>query len=173
MIEEIKIKRKELYKYHVSIDTSSSSSLVVARKPCAIFGAEISNSPLSCSKGNGSLKDCEVVDCRPSKVRKKLFDLELPAHEYTEPEEAEHTADNNQISAKENGLVTNGVKTFFDDGGKKDSCFMRSNGLADLNEPVYSQDVDFLGPAAKPGDFYSFKAFTFEMGQLGVMKRFD
>ncbi|XP_076890364.1 uncharacterized protein LOC143541413 [Bidens hawaiensis] len=152
LIEEIKIKRKGLYKYHVSIDTSSSSSLVAYRKPCAIFGAEISNSPLSCSKGNASLKDCEVVECRPSKVRKKLFDLELPAHEYTEPEEAEHTADNNQISAKENGLVTNGVKTFFDDGGKKDSCSMRSNGLADLNEPVYSQDVDFLGPAAKPGN---------------------
>ncbi|XP_076948343.1 uncharacterized protein LOC143620553 [Bidens hawaiensis] len=169
LIEEIKIKRKELYKYHVSIDTSSSSSLVASRKPCASFGAEISNSPLSCSKGSSSLKDCEVVDCRPSKVRKKLFDLELPANEYTEPEEAEHTADNNQISAKENGFVTNGVNTFFDDGGKRDSCFIRSNGLADLNEPVYSQDVDFLDPAAKLGNDRNNMNHTSRFNQIPLL----
>ncbi|KAJ0667238.1 hypothetical protein HanPI659440_Chr17g0675581 [Helianthus annuus] len=165
------VKRKELHKYHVSINTSSSSNLMPSQKPYedahrwqnpnfplgnstsipTIFGAEISNSPLSCSNGNGS-KDCEAVDCRPSKVRKRLFDLQLPAHEYIEPEEAEHIADN-QIS--ENGFVTkNGGKSFLDDGGKNDGDKnTASNGLADLNEPVNGQDVDFLGPAAKPAGF--------------------
>ncbi|KAK1437717.1 hypothetical protein QVD17_03513 [Tagetes erecta] len=174
MMEEVK--RKDFHKYHLSIEASSSSSVIPhedanrwqnpslplgnsTTRP-SIFGAEISNSPLSCSKGNG----CEAVDCRPSKVRKKLFDLQLPANEYIEPEEAEHIADD-QISeilrypAKENGYVTkNGVKSFLDDDGRKDGYkntasdqhYMRSNRLADLNEPVYGQDVDFLGPSAKP-----------------------
>ncbi|KAI3714301.1 hypothetical protein L1987_72898 [Smallanthus sonchifolius] len=180
------VKRKESHKHHISIDTASSSSLMPCQKPYedanrwqnpsfplanstsipSIFGAEISNSPLSCSKGNDS-KDCEIVECRPSKVRKKLFDLQLPAHENIVPEEGEHVVDN-QISeissypAKQNGSVTkNGVKTFLDDGGKKDGYkntasdkdFIRSNGLVDLNEPVYGQDVDFLGPAAKLAGF--------------------
>ncbi|KAJ9549225.1 hypothetical protein OSB04_021768 [Centaurea solstitialis] len=105
MMEEVK--RREFHKYPISIDTSSSSSLMPSQKPYedahkwqipsfplgnstsarpSIFGAEISNSPLSCSKGNGS-KDFELSECRPSKVRKKLFDLQLPAQEYIEPEE--------------------------------------------------------------------------------------
>ncbi|KAL8228994.1 hypothetical protein R6Q57_013894 [Mikania cordata] len=177
------VNRKEFYKHPISIDTSSSSSLIISHKPfedahrwqhpCvpfsnstsrpSIFGTEISNSPLS-SKVNGS-KDCEVVECRPSKVRKKLFDLQLPGHEYIDPEEGEHIIDNqtSEISsypAKENEFVTkNGVKTFLDNNGKKNGYVnsasgqhsMWSYGLADLNEP-YSQDGDFLGPV-KPERF--------------------
>ncbi|KAI3729231.1 hypothetical protein L6452_17884 [Arctium lappa] len=188
MMEEVK--RREFHKYQISIDTSSSSSLMPSQKPYedahkwqipsfplgistsarpSIFGAEISNSPLSCSKGNGS-KDCELSECRPSKVRKKLFDLQLPAHEYIEPEEGEQMVDNqaSEISSyptKENCfLPKNGVKRFLDDGGKKDGYkdgqhFMGSNGLADLNEPVYIQEatalppVDFFGASVKPAAF--------------------
>ncbi|KAK9064610.1 hypothetical protein SSX86_015992 [Deinandra increscens subsp. villosa] len=162
------VKRKEFNKYPISIDTSSSSSLMVSQKPYEdanmwhnpsfpmgnstsrpfIFGAEISNSPLS-SKGNGS-KDCEVVECRPSKVRKRLFDLQLPGHEYIDQEEGERIVDNQ--TSKEDGFVTKiGVKTFLDDGGKKDGYkstaygqhSMRSNGLADLNEP-YGQEASAI-----------------------------
>ncbi|KAJ0830836.1 hypothetical protein HanPSC8_Chr15g0660051 [Helianthus annuus] len=176
------VKRREFNKYPISIDTSSSSSHMPVQKPyedtnrwqspsfplgnnnttsrAFIFGAEITNSPLS-SKGNGS-KDCEIVECRPSKVRKKLFDLQLPGHEYVDPEDGEHvdnqTSEISSYPAKANGFVTkNEVKSFLDDGGKKDGNanagsgqhVMRSNGLADLNEPVHGQDVDFLGPHAK------------------------
>nr|XP_043606079.1 uncharacterized protein LOC122578235 [Erigeron canadensis] len=187
MMEEVK--RKECHKYHIYIDTSSSSSLMPSQKPYEdanrwqnpsfpmgnstsrpfIFGADISNSPLSCSKGNGS-KDCEVVKCRPSKVRKNLFDLELPAHEYIEPEEGQQTVDNqgSEISSYkhiENGTIQkNGRKTFLDeshikDGSKNGQHFKQSNGLADLNEPVYIQEattpasVDFLGSSAKLAEF--------------------
>ncbi|XP_076907522.1 uncharacterized protein LOC143564003 [Bidens hawaiensis] len=168
------VKRKEFNNYPISIDTSSSSS---PQKPykdsdrwqnpsfplgnsniksrSSIFGVDIGNS----SKRDGS-KDCEIVECRPSKVRKKLFDLQLPGHEYIDWEESKHISE--VSSYKENGLVTqNGVKTFLDDGGKKDGYayaasgqqFMRARGLADLNEPVYGQEVDFLGTFAKPERF--------------------
>ncbi|KAK1423146.1 hypothetical protein QVD17_18441 [Tagetes erecta] len=201
------VKRKDFNKYPISIDTSSSSSLLPSKKTYedinrwqnpsfplgnttsrpSIFGAEISSSPLS-SKQNGS-KDCEVVECRPSKVRKKLFDLQLPGHEYIDPEEGEHVVDNQipEISsypAKENGFVTkNGAKTFLDDGEKKNGYSntassqhsKRSNGLADLNEPVYSQDVDFLAPFDKPLPFEgktngrdSFPSCLRETGNSGV-----
>ncbi|CAH1431527.1 unnamed protein product [Lactuca virosa] len=159
MMEEIK--RKEINKHRVSIDASSSSSFLPSQKPyedththkwqmptfpCAtrpsIFGAEISNSPLSCSKGNNnnnnnSSKDCEIVECRPSKVRKKLFDLELPPDENMDHEEHE-------------GMQCKQVS--------EESSFRGSNGLADLNEPVHvdepmvhgSRSVGGFGPSAKP-----------------------
>ncbi|KAL4569498.1 hypothetical protein LXL04_025137 [Taraxacum kok-saghyz] len=131
MMEEVK--RKEFNNYQIPIDTSSSSSFIPSQKP-SIFGVEISNSPFS--KGNDS-KDCEILECRPSKVRKKLFDLQLPAHEYIDPEDGEQVVD--EISSyphKQNGLLPkNGVKPFLENG-YRNTTYMRSNGLTDLNEPL-------------------------------------
>lgn len=189
------VKRKDFPKYHISIDTSSSSNLIPSQKPYedgnkwqiplanspsarpSIFGVDISNSPLSCSKGNVS-KDCEVVECRPSKVRKKLFDLELPANENVESEEDNQASESSNFPPKENGFVPkNGVKIFLDDGGKKDcnrniasgQHSMRPNGLADLNEPVHihESNVDFLGPSAKPAALNHLDRFSSGLRETG------
>ncbi|KAI3733743.1 hypothetical protein L6452_13198 [Arctium lappa] len=154
MMEDVK--RKEFHKHRVSNDASSSSSLLPSQKPydkwqvpsfplanstCArpsIFGAEISNnSPLSCSKGNNSSKDCEVVECRPSKVRKKLFDLELPPDENIDHEE------NEQIQYKQ-ASEESSYK-----GTSSGQCFRGSNGLADLNEPIHVEET--IGQASVDG----------------------
>jgi hypothetical protein len=189
------VKRKDFPKYHISIDTSSSSNLIPSQKPYedgnkwqiplanspsarpSIFGVDISNSPLSCSKGNVS-KDCEVVECRPSKVRKKLFDLELPANENVESEEDNQASESSNFPPKENGFVPkNGVKIFLDDGGKKDcnrniasgQHSMRPNGLADLNEPVHihESNVDFLCPSAKPAALNHLDRFSSGLRETG------
>ncbi|KAL7609697.1 hypothetical protein Lser_V15G11599 [Lactuca serriola] len=145
MMEEAK--RKEFNKYQIPIDTSSSSSFMPPQKwqisGPSIFGVDISNSPpISYSKGNNDSKDCEIIDCsRPSKVRKKLFDLQLPAHEYIEPEDDEQVFDNH-ASEISSYLPKNGVKTFLENGYRNSPSgqhCMRSNGLTDLNEPVYLQ----------------------------------
>ncbi|XP_076943985.1 uncharacterized protein LOC143614426 [Bidens hawaiensis] len=156
MMEEFK--RNEYHKHRISIDTSSSSSLLPSQKPyedgqkwqipnfppvnsCArpsLFGADISNSPLSCSKGNNnnnnnnSSKDCEITESRPLKVRKKLFDLELMPDENIDQEHEE-------VQCKQASEESSYKDT------SSGQCFRGSNGLADLNEPI---NVD--EPMAKP-----------------------
>ncbi|XP_070016188.1 uncharacterized protein [Nicotiana sylvestris] len=140
-------------------------------------GTEIVNSPFSSSKGNGvqsgrvqmqngySSKASDVLEARPSKVRKKLFDLQLPADEYIDTDENEPLRDNvgssfpsypsngNYIVAQESGN-----KLFLGGGAKSDSrkdasasnsCLRSSIGLADLNEPAQldeaTRPVAFLG----------------------------
>lgn len=195
MMEEVR--RKELHKHRISIDTSSSSSLLPSQIPSedarkwqipsfplansncgrpSLFGAEIIDSPLSCTKGSSS-KDCEVLECRPLKVRKKLFDLQLPADEYIDDtEEGEQVQDNKTYDASSypfngnNGITDkNGVKLFLGGGGQKadcfgdassDQCLRGLSGLADLNEPIHVEEanapaasVDFLGHSACGGEF--------------------
>ncbi|KAI3502505.1 hypothetical protein L1887_30610 [Cichorium endivia] len=150
MMDEVK--RKEFNKYQFPNETSSSSSFMPSQKPYedshkwqipsrpSIFGVEISNnSPISCSKGNNDSKDCEVIDCRPSKVRKKLFDLQLPAHEYIDPEDDEQVMDNQASEISSCFLPKNGVKTFLENGYRNPASGQHwSNGLS---EPVYIQEV--------------------------------
>ncbi|KAF5793867.1 hypothetical protein HanRHA438_Chr08g0332651 [Helianthus annuus] len=177
MMEEFK--RNEYHKHRISIDTSSSSSLLPSQKPyedgqkwqipnfpmvnsCAtrpsIFGADISNSPISCSKdinNNNNSKDCEIMESRPSKVRKKLFDLELLPDDNVDHEDEES-------SYKDTSLG---------------QCFRGSNGLADLNEPVNVDEpiahgpVDGLGPSAKPNGspFHGPTRELFEKSQNGAI----
>ncbi|KAI3730725.1 hypothetical protein L1987_61900 [Smallanthus sonchifolius] len=160
------VKRNEYHKHRISIDTSSSSSLLPSQKPYedgqkwqipnsplvnssarpSIFGADISNSPLSCSKGNtnnNSSKDCEIMASRPSKVRKKLFDLELPPDDDIDHEHEE-------VQCKQPSEESSYKDT------SSGRCFRGSNGLADLNEPINVDESmargsgDGLGPSAKP-----------------------
>lgn len=117
-------------------------------------GTEIVSSPFSSSKGDGvqpcrvqmqngySSKASDVLEARPSKVRKKLFDLHLPADDYMDTE--------------------GGQPMFLGGGGgggakgdsRKDaltsiSCLRSSIRLADLNEPAQPDEatdpIDFLG----------------------------
>ncbi|XP_075103276.1 uncharacterized protein LOC107762455 isoform X2 [Nicotiana tabacum] len=160
-------------KWHITNFSLENSSYT---RP-STSGTEIVNSPFSSSKVNGvqsgrvqlqngySSKTSDVLETRPSKVRKKLFDLQLPADEYIDTEENEPLRDNvgssfpsypangNYIVARESG-----AKLFLGGGAKSDSgkdasasnsCLRSSIGLADLNEPAQldeaTRPVAFLG----------------------------
>ncbi|KAK4399836.1 hypothetical protein Sango_1089700 [Sesamum angolense] len=147
----------------------------------SIPGVEIVNSPISCTKGNTkqtgqfpfqngtNSKDSEALDSRPLKVRKKLFDLQLPADEYIDTEEGEKLQEykvSEVSSYAPNGHLNGGpesrVKLFLGghagmrtdcpiNASASSSCLRGSTGLADLNEPVEAEEtmapssVDFLG----------------------------
>ncbi|XP_057416865.1 uncharacterized protein LOC130711320 [Lotus japonicus] len=142
----------------------------------SISSVEGIHSPLGLSKGskqaclfpspNGSSsKDVEVLGSRPSKVRRKMFDLHLPADEYIDTEESEKFNHENISGSKKfhpeiNCKNGNGVteKLFCCNGRKASSqehtsrsekSSRSSNGLADLNEPVQveeSKDIAYVPP---------------------------
>ncbi|KAL2233521.1 uncharacterized protein LOC105156510 isoform X2 [Sesamum indicum] len=171
----------------------------------SIPGVEIVNSPLSCTKGNikqtglfpfqngTTSKDSEALDSRPLKVRKKLFDLQLPADEYIDTEEGERLQDykvSEVSSYAPNGHLNGGpessMKLFVGGhaGMKTDcpinasassSCLRRSTGLADLNEPVEAEEtmapssVDFLGRTSENAETKSINHPTkLNAGYYGV-----
>ncbi|XP_022733793.1 uncharacterized protein LOC111287469 [Durio zibethinus] len=160
------ITTEDAHKWHIRSFPVGSS---VCARP-SISGVEHSHSPLSSVKGssgqagpflsqNGvNSKDVEVLDCRPTKVRRKMFDLQLPADEYIDTEEAERSS----CLPNGNGKIgpTSGAKQFHGDVGKtgclgdasrSNSCLRGKNSLADLNEPVQIEETngslysDFLG----------------------------
>ncbi|XAR65242.1 hypothetical protein NMG60_11009291 [Bertholletia excelsa] len=196
MMDEVR--RKKLHKHQISMETSSSSSPVVSQMPSeeaqkwhkpsfplvksfsarpSVSGAEIINSPLSCTEGNSaqagripfqngcSLKDSEVSESRPSKVRRKLFDLHLPADEYIDTEEGEQSLDN-KASDCSSYLPSRNHKSAPGSSSKVEpdvgfprsvSCLNSSVGLADLNEPVQlaeltTTSVDFMGCTSGQGE---------------------
>ncbi|KAL0385938.1 UNVERIFIED_CONTAM: hypothetical protein Sradi_2988100 [Sesamum radiatum] len=154
----------------------------------SVSGVEIVNSPMSCTKGtdtgpgkflfqNGSVsKESEALDLRPLKVRKKLFDLHLPADEYIDTEEKDKLPDCrvSEISSfapndNVKGAMESSMKLSVGDraGLEADcrmaasasaSCLRNSTGLADLNEPVQTEEavapssLDFLGQSSLSGE---------------------
>ncbi|CAI9756170.1 unnamed protein product [Fraxinus pennsylvanica] len=168
----------------------------------SVSGFEIVNSPLSCTKGNDTragpfqfqdrctTKDSDALDSRPSKVRKKLFDLELPADEYIHTEEGEQLPDH-----KVSGVLSytvgdqkiepwSSMKISFGDGGTTDfyrdvsasgSRLRGSGGLADLNEPIQIEEVTapssvgFVGHTSSHGETKGINQFAKGNAQvLGV-----
>ncbi|CAA0833060.1 Plant protein of unknown function (DUF863 [Striga hermonthica] len=139
MMEEAKRKEK-IDKNRASMEPAASSSNhhnshLEARKwhmagfPLLNSRVEIVNSHTSCLRTNGpTSKDPEGL--RPSKARKKLFDLRLPADEYIDIQEGEN------------------LKEF-----KESHISGYNSGLADLNKTIQIEDdvgpssVDFLGCA--------------------------
>jgi len=140
----------------------------------SISGVEGIHSPLSSNKGisrqvglfpspNGSSsKEVEILGFRPSKVRRKMFDLHLPADEYIDTEENEQPGDE-KISGTTKYLSDRNYKPekggdmnlFYGNGGQEDNTLrpersLRSvNGLADLNEPVQREetnDIAYVSP---------------------------
>ncbi|KAL6573490.1 hypothetical protein OROHE_001949 [Orobanche hederae] len=123
------VHRQDSRKWHMAGFPLSNSCYDIT----SISGVDIENSPMSCTKGyntpqpyhfsfqNGSsLKESEPLDSRPLKMRKKLFDLQVPADEYVDTEE----------------------------GGKFSEIKLRAG--TDLNEPVEIEEpmapstLDFL-----------------------------
>lgn len=148
-------------KWHVSSFPEGNSTCAKT----SISGVEGVHSPLGSIKGMSkqagpfpspdgcSLKDVEVLESRPSKVRRKMFDLQLPADEYIDSDESEKLSDE-KISgptlslpgrSRRNGKEDD-VKTFCGNGGKtytsrSEQSLRRRNGLADLNEPVQVEET--------------------------------
>ncbi|XP_010096566.2 uncharacterized protein LOC21387745 [Morus notabilis] len=139
-------------------------------------GVEGIHSPLSSMKGNSmqtgpypsqngcSSKDVEVLESRPTKVRRKMFDLQLPADEYIDTEEGEQSS-GNKVSAISCSYANrgckiapeSGVKFFLDDGGKtgckgdamkSNACLGSLNCLADLNEPIQLEEVNEINASS-------------------------
>ncbi|CAN4124556.1 unnamed protein product [Withania somnifera] len=165
---------EDVRKWHITNFPLENSSYT---RP-STSGTEIIYSPFSSSKGDGvqpgqvqkqngySSKSSDALETRPSKVRKKLFDLDLPANDYIDTEEGgklRHNDGSLHPSYPTNGnyVVTqeSGTKFFLGGGNgakgdsRKDaltsnSCLRSSIGLADLNEPAQLDEasdlVDFL-----------------------------
>ncbi|XP_022983979.1 uncharacterized protein LOC111482435 [Cucurbita maxima] len=114
------------------------------------------NDGLLLSQNGTSSKDCEVLESKPSKVRRKTFDLQLPADEYIDSEEGEVFHDE-KVSPML-GFHSNGNKKFeiqscvtANPSGKSDvkgaalrsdSCLWNRYGLADLNEPIQVEEAN-------------------------------
>ncbi|KAG8383057.1 hypothetical protein BUALT_Bualt05G0145100 [Buddleja alternifolia] len=125
MMEDVK--RKEHHKHRTSLEPSSSSSLQGSQVPSedarkwhmagfpllnssySKTGVEIVNSPMSCTKTynntqrgqfpfNSGSTSKNFEESRPSKVRKKLFDLQLPADEYLDTEDEEKLRGNIRLT---------------------------------------------------------------------------
>lgn len=164
---------KDAWKGHTNSFPFANSSYA---RP-SMSGTEIVNSPFSSSKANDvqsghgqmhngcSSKICESLDARPSKLRKKMFDLQLPADEYIDTDEVEQLRDdegsfypssrangNDKVSQESCTRLFPGAGTKSDkkDASASHSCFRSSVRLADLNEPAQPEEaislpVDFLG----------------------------
>ncbi|GFP87320.1 hypothetical protein PHJA_000875700 [Phtheirospermum japonicum] len=178
MMEEAK--RKEINKNRASMEPASSSTFHGSQLPLdearkwhmagfplfnsnygrtSISGVEIVSSPLSCVhpgqlpfQNGPTVKDSEGP--RPFKVRKTLFDLQLPADDYIDIQETgiskeykESDASGYARNCNLNSGPESSLKLFLGGRGLKGS----PNGLADLNEPVRVEEamapssVDFLG----------------------------
>lgn len=133
----------------------------------SILGSEVIDSPSSCTKGHNSEADlipyqnrCDpkelaFLDSRPSKVKKKLFDHQVPAEKYVLTEKEEQFRDiemsNTTIySTSGNHRLSpgNSIKKYCGSGKTND---LRDNSsdlgpkipmLADLNEPIQVEDCD-------------------------------
>ncbi|CAL0331242.1 unnamed protein product [Lupinus luteus] len=139
-------------------------SLTCARP--SISGFDGSHSPLDTNKGiskqagmfpspnESSSKDVEVLASKPSKTRRRIFDLHLPADDYIHTQESEKLGDERRSGATiflPDRNYDHDVNVFHSNGGKtgsqQDSSRLEKslkcrNGLADLNEPVEVEEIN-------------------------------
>ncbi|KAK1362040.1 hypothetical protein POM88_046514 [Heracleum sosnowskyi] len=140
-----------------------------------ILGSEVSDSPSSCTKGHNSEADlvpcrnrCDqnelaFLDSRPSRVKKQLFDNQIPADKYivTEKEQFQDIEMSNTIIYPTSGnhrlLQGNSIKKYSGGGKTNDLRDTSSNlrpkipMLADLNEPIQVEDYDSPKIVSFPG----------------------
>ncbi|XP_039014000.1 uncharacterized protein LOC120143849 isoform X2 [Hibiscus syriacus] len=132
---------EDAHKLHIlSFPVANSNSA----RP-SVSGVEHSHSLLSFMKGNsiqaGSFlpqngnnsNDVKVVECRPTKVGRKTFDLELPADDYIDTEEAAQFKEAPGDVGKAGCLG---------DTSRSDTCLRGKNSLADLNEPIQIEEAN-------------------------------
>ncbi|KAE8710189.1 protein O-linked-mannose beta-1,4-N-acetylglucosaminyltransferase 2-like [Hibiscus syriacus] len=157
------IKTEVAHNWHIPNFSVANS---VCGRP-SISGVEDAHSPLSSVKGsciqagrflslNGvNSKDVEMLERRPMKVGRKMFDLQLPADKYMDTEEAEEFQDDTKSDTSSylpngNGRIgpESGSKRYHSDVGcqgdasRSDACLRGKNSLANLNEPVRIEETD-------------------------------
>ncbi|KAF8021422.1 hypothetical protein BT93_G1760 [Corymbia citriodora subsp. variegata] len=172
------VRRKEALKPRMPVETSLASSPLGSQITCedtrrwqspsflvpnpnyATLSAEGIHSPISSMKGHstpsatfaspngGIFKTSEVPDCRPSKVRRKMIDLRLPADEYIDTDDQEQVDHGKDMSNFPNQECKFGFHNAIDivrgDSGKTDSVghasesglHAKKRNVADLNQPI-------------------------------------
>ncbi|KAK8487429.1 hypothetical protein V6N11_050405 [Hibiscus sabdariffa] len=148
-----------------NIPSFPAANSLYCRPP--VSGIEDTHSPLSSVKGSsiqtgplsqngGITKDVDMLECRPTKVKRKMLDLELPADEYIDTEEAEQFRDdttsgmpsylltgNGEIRPASGGKLFHAGKIeYLKDASRSSSCSRGKNCLADLNEPAQIEETD-------------------------------
>uniref|UniRef100_A0A7N0TSR6 Uncharacterized protein n=1 Tax=Kalanchoe fedtschenkoi TaxID=63787 RepID=A0A7N0TSR6_KALFE len=172
--------RQDSGKWHASVFPTSNSACTSP----SVLGAEHSSPNLSLLKGKTLPKtdvfsaqdaddsnDCEIIECRPGKVRRKMFDLQLSADEYIDPDEVHQNASvktpalpfqsSNGFRSVQPCFGVNGFIGDFVNNAAKGSDWGRSGGsgkgygsgrggsdMNDLNEPIQIEDdpptLDFM-----------------------------
>ncbi|XP_058769350.1 uncharacterized protein LOC131643213 [Vicia villosa] len=136
-------------KWHVSGFPAGNSAYAKA----SVSDAAGVHSPLGSIQGTSN-RACPfpspdggmIESTRPSKVRRKMFDLSLPADENVDSDESDEKLSDEKTSASRFFLADKSCKIGKgeEDGGKaccrdtstSEKSLMRRNGLADLNEPA-------------------------------------
>ncbi|XP_038886625.1 uncharacterized protein LOC120076785 isoform X2 [Benincasa hispida] len=153
----------------------------------SISGVEEGHSSLNSIKGNSQMpyffppqsestvKDLQVLESRPTKFRRKMLDLQLPADEYIDSEDGEQFHDGNVADTLSHNHITDqkidlerDVKLYADDieqtgclqnARKLGACLEKNTScLTDLNEPIQlvetnaSTYVDPLSSASCHGE---------------------
>lgn len=172
------VRRKEALKTRMPVETSLASSPLASQTTCedtqrwqiprfpvanpsyARPSAEGIHSPIDSMKGHstppatfaspngGIFKTSEAPDSRPSKVRRKMFDLQLPADEYIDTDDQEQVDRGKDVSnfPNQDGKFGfhNAVNIIRGDSGKSDSVghasesglHAKKRNVADLNQPI-------------------------------------
>ncbi|KAM1187580.1 hypothetical protein ACFX2J_023487 [Malus domestica] len=113
-----------------SYGRQSASSTCISQPPRDSIGKTLQNSCVP-SQSRVGMKDYESSDSRVKKPRRRLFNLELPADEYLSDEEE-----------PEGGLGSGTDKSGYNNSVSSSGLHLvRSNGLADLNEPIQIDKV--------------------------------
>ncbi|KAM1296780.1 hypothetical protein ACFX2I_023582 [Malus domestica] len=113
-----------------SYGRQSTSSTCISQPPRDSIGKTLQNSCVP-SQSRVGMKDYESSDSRVKKPRRRLFNLELPADEYLSDEEE-----------PEGGLGSGTDKSGYNNSVSSSGLHLvRSNGLADLNEPIQIDKV--------------------------------
>ncbi|KAL5100142.1 hypothetical protein RYX36_004469 [Vicia faba] len=136
-------------KWHVSGFPAGNSAYAKA----SVSGAAGVHSPLGSIQGTSNRacpfpsRDVGVIEStRPSKVRRKMFDLSLPADENVDSDESDEKLSDEKTSASTFFLADKSCKigkggddvgkTSCRDTSRPEKSSIRINGLADLNEPA-------------------------------------
>ncbi|KAF8040441.1 hypothetical protein BT93_B2616 [Corymbia citriodora subsp. variegata] len=129
-------------------------------------GKSIQGSPFVHQHG-GSSKLKEVLDCRPSKVGRKMIDLRLPADQYIDDEELEQIENENGslscnipcqgsriVAGNSVSLSHGGYAGMYTDSARSD-LHINGRNVADLNEPIQIEDTNASASFVHAGHFFS------------------
>ncbi|KAJ8774607.1 hypothetical protein K2173_017053 [Erythroxylum novogranatense] len=188
-----------------------SSSFPLGNSACArpsASGIDDIHSPLSSMKGSsfqasplpsqngGTSKDVEIIQTKiiettPTKVRRKMIDLQLPADEYIDTEEEQLRDDDlsgisSYLTNKNHKIASEGGTSLFRGDYRKNDCqpdilqsksYLRhKSNVADLNEPVEVEEVhasacaDILGCTTSHGKLQRHEATNPQSKPLGLSK---